>query len=455
MPRPPRAVFRSRCWITLKIETARPTLCLMTAQDLFVAEIQSVEVSFEKQSFLKPLRLSTGLIQHITEAKVAVRVRVGSKEAVGRGSIYLSDLWAWPDPGLDHETRDVHLRTFCRKIADNLRALCGDRVDHPLELGLHLHDSLCDDGDSAPPPVLARAMCASPFDAAIHDGVGQALGCSSFDLYGAGRKLPLADAILNGRAGEMIRRTLRPPVREFPAWLIVGKDDSIDKDVRPWVADRGYRCFKLKILGRDNTADVARTVEVYRGLVGLGVDRPRLSADSNEANPSADSVLDYLHRLRDADAGAYASLEYLEQPTGRDITQFRNDWRAVTKLKPVLLDEGLTRLDLLDEAVAQGWNGLALKTCKGQSFILVAAAWAKMHGLLLSLQDLTNPGLSAIHAALFAAHVPTINGVELNSPQFTPAANAPWLPHLAGLLEPRDGMHRLPAGPIIGLGSGL
>lgn len=439
----------------MKIEAARPTLYPMAAQDLIVAEIQSVEVSFEKQSFLKPLRLSTGLIEHITEAKVCVKVRVGPKEAIGRGSIYLSDLWAWPDPGLDHEIRDAHLRTFCRNIADNLRSLCGDRADHPLELGLRLHESLCHEGDTAPPPVLARAMCASPFDAAIHDGAGQALGCSAFDLYDSGRKLPLADAILNGQASEMIQRTLRPPVRKFPAWIIVGKDDSLEEDIGPWVRQRGYRCFKLKILGRDNAADVARTVEVYRGLVDLGVDRPRLSADSNEANPGADSVLDYLHRLRDADAGAFAALEYLEQPTGRDITQFRNDWRAVTKLKPVLLDEGLTSLELLDEAVAQGWSGLALKTCKGQSFILVAAAWAKKHGLLLSLQDLTNPGLSAIHAALFAAHVSTINGVELNSPQFTPAANAPWLPRLAGLLDPRDGMHRLPAGPIIGLGSNL
>ncbi len=31
------------------------------------AKIESVEVAFEKQSFLKPLRLSTGLIEQITE----------------------------------------------------------------------------------------------------------------------------------------------------------------------------------------------------------------------------------------------------------------------------------------------------------------------------------------------------------------------------------------------------
>jgi hypothetical protein len=124
-------------------------------------------------------------------------------------------------------------------------------------------------------------------------------------------------------------------------------------------------------------------------------------------------------------------------------------------LKPVLLDEGLTGLDVLPEAIAQGWSGLALKTCKGHSFALAAAAWAYERGLLLSLQDLTNPGFAAIHAALMGAHLPTINGVELNSPQFTPGANAPWLPRLRELFDPRDGLHRLPGVLPVGLGSRL
>jgi hypothetical protein len=119
----------------------------------------------------------------------------------------------------------------------------------------------------------------------------------------------------------------------------------------------------------------------------------------------------------------------------------------------VLLDEGLTSLELLETAVAQGWSGLALKTCKGHSFALVAAAWAREHGLSLALQDLTNPGLAAIHAVLFAAHIPMQNGIELNSPQFTPAANAAYLPHLSGLFEPREGLHRLPPPVPDGLGS--
>ena len=65
--------------------------------------------------------------------------------------------------------------------------------------------------------------------------------------------------------------------------------------------------------------------------------------------------------------------------------------------------------------------------------LLTAAAWAHSRGLLLSLQDLTNPGMALIHGALVGSHLPTINGAELNSPQFTPAANVDYIPRLSGL----------------------
>jgi len=225
--------------------------------------------------------------------------------------------------------------------------------------------------------------------------------------------------------------------------------------MEPFVRERGYRCFKLKILGKDNPADVARTIEVFRAAKSWGISRPRLTVDSNEANPDASSVLDYLQRLQTEDSDAYEALEYLEQPTGRDIIRHKYDWREVTKRKPVLLDEGLTGFELLQEAADQGWSGFALKTCKGHSFALIAAAWAWEHDLLLTMQDLTNPGLAAIHAALFASRISMLNGVELNSPQYTPAANAEWLPRLNGLFEPRDGAHRLEMSEVVGLGSQL
>ena len=51
--------------------------------------------------------------------------------------------------------------------------------------------------------------------------------------------------------------------------------------------------------------------------------------------------------------------------------------------------------------------------------------------------------------------LPCINGVELNSPQYTPAANLPWLPTLSGIFEPRGGVHTLDDASCPGLGSSL
>ena len=418
------------------------------------ARILESSVQFIERPFIKPLKLSTGAITQITEARASVRVSIEGREATGHGAIYLSDLWAWPDSALSHEARDQHLRELSETISRKLSDLCGGEPHHPLELGLRLHDSVCRI-DSRVATVLARAMCASPFDAAIHDAAGIATNRPAFDFYDEPTAIPAADRCFSGGAIAAIRQCLHRPRQQLDAWWIVGFDDSLADDFARIIATHGYRCFKLKILGRDNARDVARTIEVFRAARNAGVARPRLSVDSNEANPDADSVLDYLQRLRAADHESFDALQYLEQPTARDIRAHRYDWRDVAAIKPIMLDEGLTTLELLPEAEQSGWSGLALKTCKGHSFALVAAAWAHQHGMLLSMQDLTNPGFAAIHSALLASRLETINGVELNSMQFTPAANEQWLPRLHDLFEPRDGVHRLPEMTPIGLGSRL
>ncbi len=425
------------------------------APDSLKARVLGASVEFFERPFLRPLQISSGSITRITEARAAVTMLCGGREASGRGSIYLSDLWAWPDPGLTHEERDARLRRESERIAAALPELAGGEDAHPLELGLRLHDAVCHHAEEPEMPALASAMCASPFDAAIHDACGQALGMSAFRFYDPDAPLPRADAVLGGEACRAIREMLRPPARELPAWLIVSRGDDLERDVRPWVRDRGYRCFKVKVLGRSNEDDAARTAEVYRAVLRFGARSPRLSVDSNEGNPDAASVREYLELLRAMDPDAFDAVEYLEQPTPRDIRAHPVDWRLLAGMKPVLLDEGLTSLEVLPLAREQGWSGLALKTCKGHSFALTAAAWARRQGMLLSLQDLTNPGLSAIHAALFAAHVEFINGVELNSPQYTPDANREWLPRLKGLFDPRDGVHRLDFCDAPGLGGSL
>ena len=419
---------------------------------LALTRVLEARVEFVEQALSKPLQLSSGTITRLTEARASVRVSVGGVTGWGSGSIYLSDVWSWPDATRSHEERDAALRQYCLSAARDLPGWCEGQA-HPLELGMRLHHR-----SAAHPviPVLATAMCASPFDAALHDAVGRALGLSAFAFYRQDCPVPSADAHFEGGSavraiGRMLRRE---PLAQVAGWYVVSASEDPGSALQEW-AGRSYECYKLKVLARDPQADAQRTSAVYRALLGCGVARPRLSVDSNEANPDPASVLEYLEALRRADEGAFAALEYLEQPTGRDITRHAFDWSEVTALKPVLLDEGLTDLGLLPLAKEQGWSGLALKTCKGHSFALCAAAWARQNGMMLTLQDLTNPGLAAIHACLFAAHAPTANGVELNSPQYTPNANREWLPRLAGLFEPRNGTHSLPDMSPPGLGAGL
>lgn len=418
-------------------------------------QVLEASVEFFHRPFLVPLRLSSGNISEITEARAEVRVRVDGYEAIGRGAVYLSDLWAWPEPTLSHSERDAILRAFCERLTANLPAYCGGEEAHPLELGLRLHHTASSLVVPECPTLLAREMVASPFDAAIHDAVGQALRRSAFSFYEEDAAIPSGDSLFpEGGACAAIRRMLRTePVTRLPAWLIVGPNDDLPATFQRWGQERGYFCYKLKLLGNPQD-DAAFTVEVFQGAKQAGI-APRLCADPNGAYSGPEQAVEYLDRIAALDGEAFAAFEYLEQPTGREVVSKPRDWREAARRKPILLDEGLTGPEILELAVAQGWSGFALKTCKGHSFALLVAAWAAERGLVMTLQDLTNPGLSLLHAALFAAHVPTVNGAELNSPQFTPAANREWLPRLASLFEPTNGYHELPDDSPHGLGSHL
>lgn len=419
-----------------------------------LTKVLDASVSFVKQMFATPLILSSGPITQITEARVTVRVRTGALEATGYGSIYLSDLWSWPEPTLTHEQRDEVLRSLCTQIARDLPTLTGEPA-HPIELGLRLHNAFCHTKPGPnEPTLLAKAMCLSPFDAAIHDAAGRSTGLSAFDFYNDPMPIPSADHLFPGRGAARALQTLvlKSPLRKLAAWYVAGKNDNLEKDIKPWIVDRGYHCIKIKTLGKSGIEDAQRTADIYNAVKGWATEKPRLSVDSNEGHPDTAAVLDYLEQLRRISPDAYAALEYFEQPTGRDIEVHAFQWDEVTKRKPVLLDEGLTSLELLPLAQSQGWSGLALKTCKGHSFALIAAAWAHERDMLLAMQDLTNPGNALVHSALFAAYVPTINGIELNSPQFTPSANVEWQMRWPKLVNPTDGYHRLPELPV-GLGA--
>lgn len=414
-------------------------------------QIDEVRVSFTRRPFAVPLRLASGTISDITEARVDAMVTVDGRSAAGSGAIYLSDLWAWPDPSLPSIERDAAMRAYLEKTAGLLPALAAGSL-HPLEVGTRLHDHCL--ADSSPLPPLARLVSTSPLDAALHDAVGNALAVSAFALYENDVPCPSADGLFPGSGAVAAVRALLSggPKPTLDAALVVGKGEDLAL-LDEWVGNRGYRMFKLKIGGIDPAEDCARTIAVFDRARALGCSAPRLTVDANCMTPDSDTVGQYLDRLDGERPDVAAALESIEQPTARDIAANPFDWFPAAARKPLLLDEGLVDFQSLTTAAAQGWNGLALKTCKGHSFALLAAAWAVQRDWTLSVMDLTNPGIAAVHSALLASHLPGVDWIELNAIQYTPAAHEALLPRLEGLLAPPDGIHRVPVPIPTGLGS--
>src|SRR5688572_15163903 len=127
------------------------------------------------------------------------------------------------------------------------------------------------------------------------------------------------------------------------------------------------------------------------------------------------------------------------------------------KLRPVVIDESLTELESLRLAREMGYNGVALKACKGQSQAMLMAAAAQKYGMFLCVQDLTCPGASLIHSVGISAHVPAVAGIEANARQYVPAANAPWEQRFPGIFKVKDGHMRTAeiGGPGLGIPDGL
>lgn len=427
-------------------------------------------VTFEDYPLRSPLILAGGTIEDATEARVSVTVEdERGRTATGWGTVFVSAIWAWPQSNLSFLLRVDAMQQMCIEICDRMPVWCHE-PRHPLEHGMDVHERV--DGLAIPVgrrlfiteriPTLAALVCFSPFDQALHDAYGRLLGISS---YAALRRefLPGDLSRWLGEVGE--GRHLDEVIyhrghRALDAWLVVGTndalretdapelDDDLPASVEGWIARCGYRCFKLKIKGAEPDVEAQWVAAVYREIVairnvlGLSGDI-RYEVDANEGCEGPWVVSEFLDALQDADPAAYAALDYLEQPTERDLAANRWDMHAIAARKPVLADEGVMGLDQLDLAASLGWTGPALKTCKGHSLTLLEIAWCELNGRPYALQDLTNPGIGAVHAAGLAAHCNTLNGIELNVMQFVPESSRAEAERFPALFHVRDGVHRL------------
>ncbi|MCY2966129.1 MAG: hypothetical protein NT069_21280, partial [Planctomycetota bacterium] len=177
------------------------------------------------------------------------------------------------------------------------------------------------------------------------------------------------------------------------------------------------------------------------------------SLDFNEKCANVQYVLDFLGKIREQNPAAYDRVQYIEQPTHRDLAAHPdNKMHEAAKLKPVVIDESLVDYESLLLARELGYTGVALKAGKGHSESLLMAAAAQKFGMFLCVQDLTCPGYSFLHSASLAARIPGVAGIEGNGRQYCPAANRKWKSQFPTMFEIKDGTVGTEALSGVGLG---
>ncbi len=413
-----------------------------------------------------PLKFGREAVSRIQCARVCLRVRNrAGREAEGWGETPLSVTWVWPG-ALTFEERERALLAFTDDLAKRWAAFgrMGDvfEVGHAFQKGplaeawraFNATTTLAE-----PMPWLAALVCCSAFDLALHDAFGVAAGRPVYELYGpdylnrdlAAYLEPAAGADVSF-AGRYPRDFLaQAPATRLPVWHLVGGLDAVrpeeltgrePADGHPhvlgdWIRRDGLKCLKFKLRGDDFEWDYRRTVEIGRVALEHGVDW--LTADFNCTARDVAYVVAFLDRLMGEHPRIYGALLYVEQPFPYDLEAHPLDVHAIGARKPLFMDESAHDWEHVRRGRELGWTSVALKTCKTQTGALLAACWAKAHGMTLMVQDLTNPMLAMLPHAQLAAHVGTIMGVESNASQFYPAASEPEAAVHPGLFHRQDG----------------
>ena len=314
-------------------------------------------------------------------------------------------------------------------------------------------------GLSIPIPKLCTAVTTSPIDAAIHDAFGRANGINSYNgLSSAFVSYDLSHYLNTQKAG-VASEQLHPkrfqgkyldqylsnsPKNYMPLYHLIGAldpltsddisdpiDDGLPLTLPEWIEADGLTHLKVKLNGKDLDWDVDRLLSIEQVASETqskrGVTSWYYSADFNETCADVEYLLEFLQRIQEGKGLAFERLAYIEQPTDRDLKSHpENKMHKASAIKPVVIDESLTDLETFLLAREQGYSGVALKACKGQSQALLMGAAAQDYNMFLAVQDLTCPGASFLHSAGIAARVKGVTAIEGNSRQFCPAANYEW-----------------------------
>ncbi len=429
-------------------------------------QILDVKIDFEPVSFRAPLKFGGRTVDHTYLINAAVKVETrNGHHATGYGSMPIGNVWAWPSDVVEPAQTEIAMKAYAEKFGELFSSY--PEHAHPIEIQFNVGAEFYHQakkvsekiGVPEPLPQLAQLVATSPIDVALHDAYGRVHKTNSFNLLTSEFcNHDLAYFLDEDFDGEYLDQyTLRTPTASLPLYHLVGAldpltsadvsdrpDDGLPVTLGEWIAADGVTHLKIKLSGDNLQWDVDRVLAIEKvageALAARGSDQWVYSCDFNEKCESADYVIEFLKKVKAAVPAAYDRIQYIEQPTSRDLeAASAAKMHKVAELKPVVIDEALVDFESLQKCRELGYSGVALKACKGITESLFAAAAAQKYGMFLCVQDLTCPGASYLQSCSLAARIPGITAVEGNARQYCPGPNARWLKRYPELFKITSG----------------
>ncbi len=420
----------------------------------------------ERFDYRTPIKFGGRVVNDVVLLHVTADVETrDGRRGQGFGSMPMGNTWAWPTAKVSGDATLAAMIELGQRLVREANEYRG--MGHPLEITHELAEQYQPAADAViqaaglaePMPRLAQLVAASPLEAAIHDAYGKTLATNSYNLLGKEFvNYDLSAYLTEEFRGEYLDRyTLRQPKPSMPLYHLVGAldplteadvttriGDGLPETLPEWITFNGLTHLKIKLNGDDLDWDVERVASVER--VAAESQRARgcaswcYSADFNEKCQNVGYVLEFLRRVGERSPQALQRLQYIEQPTHRDLrSNPENRMHEAAKLKPVVIDESLIDLESLLLSRELGYSGVALKACKGHSEALLMGAAAQKYGMFLCVQDLTCPGASFLHSASLSARIPTVAAIEGNGRQYCPVANRNWAERFPAMFRIVDG----------------
>lgn len=441
--------------------------------------ILSLTADTTESRFRAPLKFGGNVVTHSLNLHVTATVETrDGRRATGEGWIPQGSVWGFPSKVVSAaQAAAAGLALFERAVAATAEF---DGYAHPLDIALACEQVWLDlaaqvsreQGLAEPIPKLFALVETSAIDAALHDALGQALGVHSWGLYGREHlSADLGHYLKPELAGRWLQEFVSAkPKARLPLYHLVGAldpltpsdvtqpiGDGLPEDLLEWIAFDDLTHLKIKLNGEDVAWDSQRVAAVERAaseaMARLGRSEWVYSLDFNEKCANVEYILEFLARTAELAPTAFGRVAYIEQPTARDLRAHpENKMHAAAAIKPVVIDESLVDLETYELAKAQGYSGVALKTCKGHSQALLMAAMAQFDGLFLCVQDLTCPGAAFLHSAGLAAHIPAVTAIEGNGRQYCPESNVEWAARYPTAFKPSGGT--IETGVLDGVGLG-